>query len=35
MKKMDDTGAFSSIKDLVAWQREQRKDRPLPGRHEI
>jgi len=25
-------GAFSSIKDPVAWQREIRKDRPLPGR---
>ncbi|MCF6237152.1 MAG: DUF2281 domain-containing protein [Gammaproteobacteria bacterium] len=24
--------AFSSIKDPVAWQRNVRKDRPLPGR---
>ena len=25
-------GAFKDIKDPVAWQREIRKDRPLPGR---
>jgi hypothetical protein len=25
-------GGISSIPDPVAWQREQRKDRPLPGR---
>jgi hypothetical protein len=25
-------GAFRTIKDPVAWQREIRKDRPLPGR---
>lgn len=24
--------AFRTIKDPVAWQRETRKDRPLPGR---
>ena len=26
------SGAFSDIEDPVAWQREIRKDRPLPGR---
>jgi hypothetical protein len=26
--------AFQAIKDPVAWQREIRKDRPLPGRDE-
>lgn len=26
--------AFSDIKDPVAWQREIRMDRPLPGREE-
>lgn len=25
-------GAYHDIKDPVAWQREIRKDRPLPGR---
>ncbi len=28
------SGAFDSIEDPVAWQREIRKDRPLPGREE-
>jgi hypothetical protein len=28
------SGAFSEIKDPVAWQREIRKDRPLPGRED-
>ncbi len=27
-----DMGTFADIEDPVAWQREQRKDRPLPGR---
>jgi hypothetical protein len=27
-------GAFHDITDPVAWQREIRKDRPLPGREE-
>ena len=27
-------GTFDSIKDPVEWQREIRKDRPLPGREE-
>lgn len=26
------SGAFAEIEDPVAWQREIRKDRPLPGR---
>ena len=30
--KLADKGAFSDIDDPVAWQRELRKDRPLPGR---
>ncbi len=29
-----DMGAFADIEDPVAWQREIRKDRPLPGRYE-
>ena len=27
-----DMGAFAEIDDPVAWQREIRRDRPLPGR---
>ena len=27
-----DMGTFADIEDPVAWQREQRKDRPLHGR---
>jgi hypothetical protein len=27
-------GAFAAIQDPVEWQREIRKDRPLPGRDE-
>ena len=27
-----DMGTFADIEDPVAWQREQRKDRPLPFR---
>jgi hypothetical protein len=27
-------GAFSEIEDPAAWEREIRRDRPLPGRHE-
>lgn len=26
------SGGIQSIKDPVTWQREQRKDKPLPGR---
>ncbi len=32
IKNLQAIGAFKSIKDPVAWQREIRKDRPLPGR---
>lgn len=32
MEALAAEGAISSIPDSVAWQREQRKDRPLPGR---
>lgn len=32
-KELQDLGAFRSIKDPVSWQREVRKDRPLPGRN--
>lgn len=32
IRKLQDINAFSSIKDPSAWQREIRKDRPLPGR---
>ncbi|MCX7014277.1 MAG: hypothetical protein NTW86_17285 [Candidatus Sumerlaeota bacterium] len=28
------SGAFAGISDPVAWQREIRQDRPLPGREE-
>jgi hypothetical protein len=31
-KRLAAMNAFSSIEDPVAWQREQRIDRPLPGR---
>jgi hypothetical protein len=31
-KVVAETGGVTSIKDPVAWQREQRVDRPLPGR---
>ena len=29
---LGDLGAFADIEDPVAWQREQRKDRPMPFR---
>lgn len=32
MEEIAASNAFDSIKDPVAWQREQRKDRRLPGR---
>lgn len=32
VRNLQSIGAFRSIKDPVAWQREIRKDRPLPGR---
>ena len=32
MKELQAMHAFENIKDPVAWQREIRQDRPLPGR---
>ena len=32
LEKLAELGTFSEIEDPVAWQREIRKDRPLPGR---
>lgn len=32
IRKLRDLGTFAHIEDPVAWQREMRKDRPLPGR---
>lgn len=32
IRNLQQIGAFRTIKDPVAWQREIRKDRPLPGR---
>ena len=32
LKELRKLGAFRDIADPVAWQREQRQDRPLPGR---
>lgn len=32
LRELQAMGAYKSIKDPVAWQREIRKDRPLPGR---
>lgn len=32
IRNLQAIGAFRTIKDPVAWQREIRKDRPLPGR---
>lgn len=32
LQKIADRGGIPSIKDPVKWQREIRKDRPLPGR---
>ena len=34
LAKLAQIGAFSGIKDPVAWQRQIRQDRPLPGREE-
>lgn len=33
-KKLAETGFADKFGDPVAWQKEQRKDRPLPGREE-
>jgi putative transposon-encoded protein len=32
LQKLKNTGVYRDIPDPVAWQREIRKDRPLPGR---
>jgi hypothetical protein len=32
LQKIADSGGIPAIPDPVAWQREIRKDRPLPGR---
>lgn len=34
LRRIAARGGIRSIPDPVAWQREQRKDRPLPGREE-
>lgn len=34
LERLAGSGAFREIEDPVAWQREIRKDRPLPGRGE-
>ncbi|HWK89106.1 MAG TPA: hypothetical protein VNP72_03900 [Longimicrobium sp.] len=34
LEELAQMGAFSEITDPVAWQREIRRDRPLPGREE-
>jgi antitoxin component of MazEF toxin-antitoxin module len=33
LRQLQEAGAYKDIKDPVAWQREVRKDRPLPGRN--
>ena len=32
IRNLQQVGAYKAVKDPVAWQREIRKDRPLPGR---
>ncbi|WP_295442668.1 hypothetical protein [uncultured Thiodictyon sp.] len=32
LTKLAGTGVFADIADVVAWQRAERADRPLPGR---
>lgn len=32
IRQLQQTGVYKEIQDPVAWQREIRKDRPLPGR---
>jgi hypothetical protein len=32
LKELRKLGTFKEIADPVTWQREQRRDRPLPGR---
>ncbi len=33
IRQLQKVGAYKNIKDPIAWQREIRKDRPLPGRN--
>jgi hypothetical protein len=33
LRKLRELGTFKQIADPVAWQREIRQDRPLPGRN--
>jgi antitoxin component of MazEF toxin-antitoxin module len=33
LRQLHEIGVYKDIKDPVAWQREIRKDRPLPGRN--
>jgi antitoxin component of MazEF toxin-antitoxin module len=32
LQQLQDIGAYKNIKDPIAWQREIRKDRAVPGR---
>ena len=32
LQRLQETGVYKDVKDPVAWQREIRKDRSLPGR---
>ena len=34
LEKLAESGAVSDITDPIAWQRDLRQDRPLPGRAE-
>ncbi len=34
LEKLAELGTFAELKDPVEWQRELRRDRPLPGRDE-
>lgn len=34
LQRFADAGGVKSIEDPLAWQREQRRDRPLPGRED-
>lgn len=34
LQRLADCNAFAEIIDPIAWQREIRRDRPLPGRDE-
>ena len=34
LQQLAELGTFADIKDPVEWQRQIRKDRPLPGREE-